>query len=212
MTELTGPTRPPAAGGAPQSLVVFLHGYGADGADLMGLADALAPALPQTAFASPHAPLGMAMGGRAWFELTMRDPTEYARGVLAAAPVLQAYLDHELGRLSLPGTALGIVGFSQGTMMALHVAYRRAAAPACVVGFSGLCADADEEALKPSPTLLIHGVADEVVPAAQTLAAAQVLANKGVPVEWHMVPGLGHGIDPTGLTMAADHLRRHLAR
>jgi len=210
VTALSGPRVPPQSGRAPEALVVFLHGYGADGNDLISLADIFGQVLPEAAFLAPNAPDAMPMGGRAWFPLTMRDPSEYERGVAAAGPALQAYLDAELAGLGLADDRLALVGFSQGTMMALHVAYRRAAPIAAVVGYSGLCATVEGEGLKPAPTLLVHGAADQVVPPQMTPIAAQALGGAGIPVEWHMVPGLGHGIEETGLRMAAEHLRRCL--
>ena len=210
MTVLSGPRKPPRSGNAPTSLVVFLHGYGADGSDLIALADVFARTLPNTLFLSPDAPGATPMGGREWFPLTMRDPSEYRRGVDAAAPALSAYLDAELKRYKLDDRSLALVGFSQGTMMALAVAYGRALPLAAVVGFSGLCADPEPKGLKPAPTLLVHGTHDEVLPAMLTLQAAQSLGGAGVPVEWHLRPGLAHGIDQDGLAMASDHLVRHL--
>ena len=210
MTTLTGPTAPPASGEPASALVVFLHGYGADGNDLISLSQIFSQVLPHAAFSAPHAPQAMGMGGRAWFPLTMRDPSEYERGVVSAAPSLDAYLDAELSRLGLADDRLALVGFSQGTMMALHVAYRRPSSIACVVGYSGLCATVEGGPLKPAPTILIHGTADEVVPPQMTMVAAQMLGGADIPVEFHMVPGLGHGIEETGLRMAADQLRRSL--
>lgn len=212
MSALSGPRVAPRSGAAPSALVVFVHGYGADGDDLISLSDIFGRVLPFAEFVSPHAPIRMDMGGRAWFPLTMRDPSEYARGVVAAAPALNDYLDAELARTGLGNDRLALVGFSQGTMMALHVAYRRAQSIAAVVGYSGLCAGAEEEGMKPAPTLLVHGAADQVVPPQMTPMAAQLLGAAGIPVEWHMVPGLGHGIEQTGLQMAADHLVRCLGR
>ena len=153
---LSGPRRPPLSGKAPAAIVMFVHGYGADGSDLIGLADQLAPLLPDALFLSPDAPGRMAHGGREWFPLTMRDPSEYKRGVEAAAPALDRYIDAELARYGLDDGRLALVGFSQGTMMSLQVAYRRSSPIAAVVGFSGLCAGADG-AVNPAPTLLIHG-------------------------------------------------------
>lgn len=207
---LSGPRRPPRSGRPPRSMVVFLHGYGADGSDLIGLADVFARALPDTQFVSPDAPGATPMGGREWFPLTLRDPTEYKRGAAAVAPTLNAFLDAELQRYGLDESRLAIVGFSQGAMMALEVAYRRPRPLAAVVGFSGLCPEEEPVDLKPAPTLLVHGTADEVIPASLTLQAAHALGGAGVPVEWHMRAGLGHGIDQEGLAMAGDHLVRHL--
>ncbi|MBJ3777739.1 alpha/beta hydrolase [Acuticoccus mangrovi] len=212
MSLLTGPRKSPRSGRPPTSLVVFLHGYGADGADLISLADIFARALPNTQFVSPNAPAATPMGGRQWFPLTMRDPAEYVRGVAAAAPSLDAFLDAELARYALDETALALVGFSQGTMMALHVGYRRPRPLAAIVGFSGLCADPEPADLPPVPTLLIHGTADNILPAGHTLQAATALGGAGVPVEFHFRPGLAHGIDEDGLAMAGDHLARSLPR
>jgi phospholipase/carboxylesterase len=150
------------------------------------------------------------MGGREWFPLTLRDPSEYLRGVTDAAPTLHAFLDAELARYGLDESRLALVGFSQGTMMALQVGFRRARPLAAVVGFSGLCAETAPEDLVPAPTLLVHGTADELLPAGLTVQAAHSLGAAGVPVEWHLRPGLGHGIDEEGLALAGDHLARHL--
>ena len=137
--ELDGPRLSPRSGTARQ-LVIFLHGYGADGNDLIEIGRAWQPLLPDAAFVSPHAPeaCGQAPVGRQWFALTFRDPNERWVGVNKAAPVLERFIDAELARHRLPPQALALVGFSQGTMMALHVGLRRAVAPAAIVGYSGL--------------------------------------------------------------------------
>ncbi len=139
MAELDGPRLEPRSGPARQ-LVVFLHGYGADGNDLIDIGRAWQGLLPQAAFVSPHAPepCGQAPVGRQWFPLTFRDPNERWVGVNKAAPMLERFLDAELKRRHLPPSALALVGFSQGTMMALHVGLRRATAPFAIVGYSGL--------------------------------------------------------------------------
>src|ERR1700739_3914522 len=139
-TELTGPRLAPRSRGPARSLVIFLHGFGADGNDLIEIGRAWQPLLPDTAFVSPHAPepcAGAPMG-RQWFALTFRDPDQRWRGVNAAAPILDAFLGAELARRKLPPSALALVGFSQGTMMALHVGLRRETPMAAIVGYSGL--------------------------------------------------------------------------
>ena len=126
MAGLSGPSLEPKSGKA-RNLVVFLHGYGADGNDLIDIGRAWQPLLPDTAFVSPHAPepCGQAPVGRQWFGLTFRDPDERWIGVNKAAPALQEFLDAELARRQLPPDALALVGFSQGTMMSLHAGLRR---------------------------------------------------------------------------------------
>src|SRR2546421_3391308 len=141
--ELDGPKNVPRLApknGPARQLVVFLHGYGADGNDLIEIGRAWQPLLPQAAFVSPHAPrpCGQAPMGREWFPLTFRNPTERWDGVNIAAPGLESFLDAELARHQLPPSALALVGFSQGTMMALHIGLRRGAAPAAIVGYSGM--------------------------------------------------------------------------
>src|SRR5712691_4083151 len=164
--QLDGPRLEPR-GRPAKKLVVFLHGYGADGNDLIEIGRAWQQFLPHAAFVSPNAPEpcpGAPMG-RQWFALTFRDPDERWKGVNAAAPILNRFLDAELARRNLPPSALALVGFSQGTMMALHVGLRRAAVPAAIVGYSGLFvlpSDAEPERVAAEivarpPVLLIHG-------------------------------------------------------
>lgn len=216
--ELDGPRLEPRTGGAARQLVVFLHGYGADGNDLIEVGRAWQTLLPHAAFVSPHAPepCGQAPSGRQWFPLTFRDPNERWTGVNAAAPALQRFLDAELTRRRLPPSALALVGFSQGTMMALHAGLRRATAPAAIVGYSGLLALPEnitpesfgaEVTAKP-PVLLIHGTEDDLIPAPALFHAAQALAAVEVPVEWHLSPGVGHGIDQEGLRQGGEFLAR----
>jgi len=221
MADLDGPRLAPRSGTAKQ-LVVFLHGYGADGNDLIDIGRAWAVPLPDAAFVSPHAPrpCGQAPSGREWFPLTMRDPGERWRGVTMAAPGLQTFLDAELARASLPPSALALVGFSQGTMMALHVGLRRAVASAAIVGYSGLLALPDNadpatvaaEIKSRPPVLLVHGDQDPLIPIDALFHAAQGLAALEVPVEWHISAGVGHGIDQEGLRHGGEFLARRFGR
>jgi phospholipase/carboxylesterase len=215
--QLDGPRLEPRSGAA-RRLVVFLHGYGADGNDLIEIGRAWQQLLPDTAFVSPHAPepCAGAPTGRQWFALTFRDPDERWRGVNAAAPTLNAFLDAELARRKLPPSALALVGFSQGTMMALHVGLRRPTPPAAIVGYSGLFVlpnnaapdvVAGEIKARP-PVLLIHGDQDELIPVQALFHATQALAALEVPAEWHISPGIGHGIDQEGLRHGGEFLAR----
>jgi phospholipase/carboxylesterase len=210
---IDGPRLSPAAGGTPRSLVVFLHGYGADGNDLIGLGREWARHLPHTAFVSPHAPhpcAGAPMG-RQWFPLTMRDPSEFARGVATARPAIDTFLDAELSRHGLDERGVALVGFSQGTMLALHVGPQRKRRLAGILGYSGLLADPaalKAAAVHKPPVLLVHGDQDDLIPVAAIFAAAQGLAAAEIPVEWHVSPGISHGIGPDGLELGIRFLRR----
>ena len=211
MTLIDGPRLPPASGGAPKSLVIFLHGYGADGNDLIGLAREWSPILPDTAFVSPHAPEACAMSpaGRQWFDLTMRDPSEYSRGVNTARPELNAFLDSEMEKTGVGPERTAFVGFSQGTMMALHTGLLRESPLAGILGYSGLLADPGalvNGKISRAPVLLIHGDRDDVIPVQALFAATQGLSAAEVPVEWHVSQGVGHGIAPDGLQMGGEFL------
>ena len=213
---LDGPRRKPTSGQT-DSLVVLLHGYGAHGGDLIGLADALGRHLPNAAFAAPDAPEPLQFPGMLcyqWFPLTSRDHDEYWRGACSAAVPLDAFIDAELARSSLPPSRLALVGFSQGTMMALHVGLRQPQAPAAIVGFSGRIAGPEQLAAEITchpPVLLVHGSDDDVITVdalAQTRAA---LLAVGIDAEWDERDGLGHGIDDAGLERAGVFLAKRLA-
>ncbi len=216
--ELEGPRLAPRSPGPARQLVVFLHGYGADGNDLIEIGRAWQPLLPHAAFVSPHAPrpCGQAPMGREWFPLTFRDTEERWRGVNAAAPLLDRFLDAELARHALPASALALVGFSQGTMMALHVGLRRRESPAAIVGYSGIfvipegagaAAVAGAIASRP-PVLLLHGELDDLIPVPALFQATEALAALRVPVEWHVSLEIGHGIDEEGLRQGGHFLAR----
>jgi phospholipase/carboxylesterase len=215
---LDGPRLEPSSGKPARQLVVFLHGYGADGNDLIDIGRAWQPLLPDAAFVSPHAPepCGMAPVGRQWFPLTFRDPHERWTGVVGARGDLDRFLDAELARRNLDDGALALVGFSQGTMMALHTGLRRPRAPAAIVGYSGMLVVPEQAAAETfkgeivarPPVLLVHGDRDDVIPVQALFQAAQGLAALDIPVEWHLSPGIGHGIDGEGLRHGGEFLAR----
>lgn len=208
---LDGPRRAPASGAA-DALVVLIHGYGANGDDLFPLAQPLSEAWPGAAFASPNAPDDApgGFGGRQWFPIATMNEAHIAEGVRTAAPALDAFLDAELARWGVPAERLALLGFSQGAMLSLHVGLRRTPAVAGILAFSGFLAGADALtdaiAARP-PTLLVHGDQDTVVPFRLLEYTAHRLEALGVPVRAHAQPGLGHGIAPEGVGLAAAHLR-----
>ena len=218
MSGLEGPAID-AASGAAKSLVILLHGYGADGNDLIGLAQPLAGVLPDTAFVSPNAPEPCAAApmGRQWFPIPYIDGSSEAammEGLGRAKAALNDFIDAQMAETGLSADRVALVGFSQGTMMSLEVGLRREAQLAGIVGFSGRLLRAeslgDEIKSKP-PVLLVHGDADQVVPPQSLPDAKLGLEGAGVAVETLLRPGLGHGIDPQGLGAAAEFLKRVLA-
>ncbi len=216
LPSLSGPVHRPQSGGPPSQLVILLHGLGADGNDLIGLAPYWAPLLPDAEFLAPDAPFpcDMAPMGRQWFSLQDRSPDTILAGVRAAAPMLEAFIDETLAARGLDEKRLALVGFSQGTMMSLYVGLRRATPVAGIVGFSGALIGADTlrgEIRSRPPVLLIHGDADEIVPPQALPRAVAALKAADVPVESLSRPGLGHGIDEVGLRRGGEFLRRVLA-
>ena len=196
-----------APSGTTKHLVILLHGYGANAQDLIGLAPEIAPHIPDTSFVSPDAPFACEMGfGRQWFGLSDRSPAAMTAGIETAVPLLQTYIDEQKQRWNLTEADIALVGFSQGTMMALSAAPARAEAVAGVVGFSGALIPADIPIVSQPPVLLIHGMADDIVPFAAMANAESKLRAGGLTVETLARPGLPHGIDGEGIEAAIGFL------
>ncbi len=209
---INGPRLAPASGDRATQLVVLLHGYGANGDDLIGLAREWQERFPQAVFVAPNAPEPvpmMPLGGYQWFKLTFRDEDELWRGTQAASPMLERFLESELRRHELRPEALALVGFSQGTMMALHVGLTSAISPAAIVGYSGIIAGPGHLKSKirsRPPVILIHGEADDLISVDAIHITREALAQVDVSVEWHIRPRLCHGIDQEGLELGESFL------
>jgi len=210
--------RRPAASGRATSVVVFVHGYGADGKDLLGLSDVLAEYMPDTVFRAPDAPercVGNPMGYQ-WFPIPWMDGSseEEARTSMASSVLdLNTYLDAVLAEEGLSADRMILFGFSQGTMMTLYVAPRRDKAVAGIVGFSGRLLEPEhlnDEVVSRPPVLLVHGDQDEVVPPESLPAAGNALTAAGFDVFAHIMKGTGHGIAPDGLSVALAFMRERL--
>ncbi len=209
--DLIGPELSPRSGGSPKQLVLLLHGLGADGNDLFPIAQEFAPFLPDAHFISLQAPYpcDMAPMGYQWFSLQDRSEETLRKEVGTIAPVLDHCIDQQLQRFSLDDSKLALLGFSQGTMMALFTSIRRARPCAGVLGYSGLLIDGDGlDAVVQSrpPICLIHGDADMVVPFECTPLAANALKQSGFTVDIHRCEGIGHGIDAKGLKLGIEFL------
>lgn len=218
MTRELAYKRRKAASGETKSVVVFLHGYGADGSDLLGLADPLGPHMRDTTFIAPDAPeqcAGNPMGFQ-WFPIPALDGSsqeEYEDGAEQAARDLGAFLDQVLEQEGITPDQLIVFGFSQGTMMALDVVPRRAAPIAGIVAFSGRVLDPQDYAghvVSRPPVLLVHGDQDEVVQPAHFHESGEVLTNAGFEVYGHIMEGTGHGIAPDGLSVALTFMASRL--
>ena len=212
---VNGKSLQPRSGGAPRQIVVLLHGYGSSGADMIALAPGWQDALPDALFLAPNAPqrCGMMASGYQWWGLSGFAPSALAAGASAAAPAIAAFIDRKLAQYGLSEAELALVGFSQGTMMALHVGLRRARTVGAVVGYSGMLtstADLPAGSFAPPPVLLVHGSADPVVPVGALHLAETELKRLGVAVTTHVSPGLPHSVDPVGLRLGRDFIAKAL--
>lgn len=216
IAQLHGPSRPPESGAA-SHLILFLHGLGADGADLLGLADFFTADFPNAHCVGPNAPFpcDMAPFGYQWFSLQSRAMDDMLDGVQKAEPILNRYIDEQLAALKLTDDKLIVIGFSQGTMTALHTLLRRPKPCAAIVGYSGVMLAMDDSIVNDiksrPPVCLIHGDADTVVPFDALGYSVNVLTHCKVPVEYHPRPGLAHGIDPEGIEIAQAFLKKHVS-
>jgi phospholipase/carboxylesterase len=214
---LSGPSHRPQAGGAPRRLVILLHGLGADGNDLIGLAPYWAPLLPDAEFVSPNAPFPCDMAPYGYQWMSARDPSPEARlaGARAAGAILDDFIDEALETRGLNESDLALVGFSQGCMMSLFVGPRRERQLAGIVGFSGRLIGGEllpQELRTRPPILLVHGTDDPMVPFSCLAEAEAGLSAAGVPVETLACPGIGHSIDGDGLQRGGQFLQRVLSR
>ena len=210
MMRLDGPRVPPRSGGKAKQLLILAHGYGSNGDDLIGLAPYFAGALPDAVFVSPNAPEPVPgyPGGWQWFPVSGIEPRLMAQGARAAAGSLDRFIDQELQRYGLAASACALAGFSQGTMMSLHVGLRRAAPLAAILGYSGMLPVAEPSEVRSRPPVaLVHGDRDEVIPVQALFAAQEGLAACGVPALWRISAGLPHSIGQDGLELGAQFLR-----
>ena len=216
MPKLSGPSRQPASGGKPRRLVILLHGLGADGNDLIGLAPYWAKLLPEAEFMSPNAPFpcDMAPHGYQWYSSQDRSPGAALAGIRAAAPILDAFIDEALAERGLDDGALALVGFSQGSAMSLYVGPRRTKPVAGIVAYSGrlVAPELLPAELRSRPRILVvHGTEDPLIPYAALAEAEAGLRAAGIPVESLTCPGIGHSIDETGLRRGGHFLTDVLA-
>ena len=205
MKIVNGASLQPRSGGKPKQIVLLLHGFGSNGQDMIGLAPRWQQALPDALFLAPHAPQrSMAGIGYQWWPLFDLSPRALALGAASAASAIEAFIDRKLDQYGLTDADFAIVGFSQGTMTALHVGLRRQQRVAAIVGYSGMLtggAELRNEIRSKPPVLLVHGSHDPVVPVAQLHAAETELTHLGVEVKTHISSGVAHTVDPVGLRL-----------
>ena len=205
---VNGSSLQPLSGAPPKHIVFLLHGYGSSGADLIAMAPHWRQSLPDTLFLAPNAPQ-RAGSGYQWWPLQNFAPHALAAGASLAAPAIDAFIDRKLSQYGLSEGEMAIVGFSQGTMMALQVGLKRRTAPAAIVGYSGMfvgAADLANQNLTKPPVLLVHGSADPIVPVSALQAAKADLENLGIRAATHVSAGLGHSVDLAGLRLGLEFI------
>ena len=217
MIAIDGPSIHPLSGSKAKQLVIFCHGYGADGNDLIGLANYFQQILPDAYFISPNAPESCPMNpmGYQWFDFTSNDPDLIWKKVNDAGEILNNFIDNKLNELNLLDKDLSLVGFSQGTMMSLHVGLRRNATMSSIVGFSGRLIREDtlsDEMKSKPPVYLIHGDQDPMVPYNDTINAAKILKDLDVDVQSHISPNTPHSIAQDGLEIAIKFLSSNFSQ
>ena len=217
LPELSGPVFEPASKRPANSIVLLLHGYGANGEDLIGLAPPLSQALPDTVFLSPNAPFpceGNPIGGFQWFDVWQNEGKDRIKAVRYAAEIVKAYITAELEKRDLDLSRMVFLGFSQGTMLSLHLGLRLENPCGAIVGYSGRLEAPElleKEIRSRPPVMLIHGEEDPLLPVEMMDAAETELRANQVDISSFRRPGLGHGIDPEGLKLGAAFISRCLA-
>ena len=212
---ISGPIIEPSSGNSPKQMIIFVHGYGADGNDLIGLANYFQSTLPEAIFLSPHAPEACSMNpsGYQWFDLTSTDPAVLWSKILVAADHLNEFIDSKLLEYNIAEENLALIGFSQGTMMSLHVSLRRKNTMAAVLGYSGRLIGADllKDDLISKPSIyLIHGDQDPMVPYQESLTAEKVLKEYSIDIKTHISEHTQHSIAEDGLRIGVDFLTSKL--
>lgn len=215
LPELSGPEAAPASGGPAKQLIIFVHGYGANGEDLISLSRYYAQVAPDAAFISPDAPYrcdGAPMGFQ-WYDVWMKDPAERLAAIRSSGEVFDNFVTGQLARHGLSEDKLVLIGFSQGTMMSLFTAPRRENAIAGIVGYSGRMESADTlkaEIRSKPPVVMVHGDSDELLAVSEMETAAATLRDCGVEIDTHIRPGLGHGIDEEGIRVGLAFVQKVL--
>ena len=198
----------------PNSLVILLHGIGADAFDLIPLAKYWALTLKKTKFYSLHAPYPCKLtpSGKQWFDLEDRDQTRILKEIELVKPMIITFLKKKLKDYNLQYKDLILVGFSQGTMVALNLTLTMKEEVKGVLGYSGgviLTKSGKIEIISKPNICLVHGKNDEVVPKKMMETTKIILKDNNIDVDTHLIENLGHSIDQKGLEIGQNFLVKY---
>jgi phospholipase/carboxylesterase len=194
-------------------LMIFFHGYGADGDNLIGLYNLFEEIIPQTVFLAPNAPAATGIGGFQWFPINTLSNRELETGTTFIAPYVHDFIDQALEFYNIKPENLILAGFSQGAMITLHVGVERKIAPAALISYSGALTaitDIETRICSKPPVFLCHGADDNIVLPDYTLKAADILTSLGFTVDKHIIPNYPHTIPPEGLGASLTFLNTHI--
>jgi phospholipase/carboxylesterase len=206
---------------APDAAVIWLHGLGADGHDFEPIVPELRlPPSLGVRFIFPHAPIRPVTinGGaemRAWYDIDMRAPLAGEADIRASAGLIEELVDTQRSR-GVATRRIVLAGFSQGGVIAMHLALRYGEPLAGVMALSTYLHDpehlVDEISLDNAGIgiFMAHGLMDPMIPIARAVSSRETLLGLGYPVEWHEY-AMGHSVCLEEINDIALWLRRTLA-
>ena len=200
------------AEGAPEQLILLLHGAGAGAVSMAPPAQALRAEFPQAAILAPDAPQAYDGGsrGRQWFSLTAIDDASRIARVAAALPPLRQWIRATQDRLRVPPMATAMAGFSQGAILGLELALADDGLAGRVLAFSGRFVQPPALAPRHTTLHLFHGGADRVIAAAHSSAALEWMGALRGDATLDIAEGVGHELHPALLQRALFRLRNHI--
>ena len=195
--------------------VILCHGYGGDGKDISTLAINWQRFLPEATFLCPNAPEVCSINpqGFQWFDLETEQEDVILEKSLLAEEKLNAFLDEVLNHLQLEPKNLALVGFSQGCMMSIQVAFKNKKKLSCVIGYSGKVINQKHLSnnINSKPKLfLMHGDSDTIVPPTHLLEAKEYFSNHGIKVKTKLFKNCEHKIPVEGTSLGLQFLRKNL--
>ena len=199
--------------GRSKYLMIFFHGYGSNGDDLIGLSNVFNKIIPNTIYLSPNAPTPTGFGGYQWFPLSNLSNRELETGTISVAPYVHDFIDQALAFYNIEPENLILAGFSQGAMITLHVGIERKIAPTALFAYSGALTavnNIEKRIQSKPPIFLCHGAEDDVVLPEYTTKAADILTALGFTIEKHIIPKYPHTIPPEGLVESLKFLNAYI--